>query len=81
MWWKKKDTENMKLTEFSDKFREFSKEMEDIKERLDKVEIKALESRKVYQKKLNALYGDEKKTDNNLNPSVFLNPHGNPISD
>ena len=55
-------------------------EIKNIKDSLEKLEIKALESRKVYHKKLQNLFGDEeKKSESNLKPSVFLSPNGDII--
>jgi len=50
---------------------EVQQQIKSLKEDIDKLEIKALESRKIYKKKLNALVGDEDKENNSNNPLIF----------
>lgn len=53
------------------------REIKDIKENLEKVEIRALEAQKSYRAKLKKLVDGDKDT--NIKDSVFLNPKGEPI--
>jgi len=46
---------------------------------IDNIEIKILESKKVYQRKLKNLVDNEDKTDNNINQSILLGPNGSPV--
>ena len=63
MFFKKKEPEEpsiqRKLIEFSDEIAALKRDMKDIRDSLEKMEIKVLESRKVYQRKLKNLVGDE----------------------
>lgn len=50
-------------------------QIKDIQNSMDKLEIKALESRKLYHKKLKELYGDEEKSggkEEDIYSKVFL---------
>lgn len=68
------------LIRLSEKVAVLEGEVKNIKDNLQKLEIKALESRRVYHKKLQNLFGDEeKKSESNLKPSVFLSPNGDTI--
>jgi len=84
MFFHKRDKEwlecQKRLSDFDNKFSQIYNDMKILRENLDKVEIKALESQKVYKRKLKNLLGDEEnKTENNLKPNVFLSPNGTPI--
>ena len=66
MFWNKKQPEEpsmqRKLIEFSDEIAALKRDMRDIRDNLEKMEIKVLESRKVYQRKLKNLVGDEEES-------------------
>lgn len=74
------DTEKKKIENFID-LSIIQRKIEDLSDRMEKLEIKALESRKIYYKKLKNLYGDEEKKEeeNNIKTNVFLSPNGTPI--
>lgn len=78
MFWNKKQPEEpsmqRKLIEFSDEIAALKREMKDIRDGLEKMEIKVLESRKVYQRKLKNLVGDEE--DQEMDQSKGIN---NPV--
>lgn len=84
MFWKKKEPENpniqTKLLEFSDAIAELRRDLKDIRDNLEKMEIKVLESRKVYQRKLKNLVGDEDKEEmeeqKSINNPVILPYNG-----
>lgn len=80
--WTDKDWHNCqtKLSEFGIELANMKNNIKILNENLEKVEIKALEGQKVYRRKLQNLIGDEeKKSENDLKPSVFLSPNGAPI--
>lgn len=62
-------TSNRRLLEFSDEIRELKKELDFVKDKLETLEIKALESRKIYAKKLKNLVSEDEKP----NQEEFLN--------
>lgn len=76
MFFKKKiDIDYVSLVE---RINLLEKHHKELKEDLEKVEIKALESQKIYRRKLkNFVEGGEKQED--LNKSIFLGPNGAPI--
>lgn len=65
MFWNKKQPEEpsmqRKLAEFSDSLADLTRQIKQIRDDLEKMEIKVLESRKVYQRKLKNLVGDDEK--------------------
>jgi hypothetical protein len=67
MFWNKKQPEEpsfqRKLAEFGDQLADLTRQMKDMRNDLEKMEIKVLESRKVYQRKLKNLVGDEEETE------------------
>lgn len=82
-WNKKKEEEpstQKKLLEYSDAIAELRREIKDIKDNLEKMEIKVLESRKVYQRKLKNLVGDkedeEMEEQKSINNPVILPYNG-----
>jgi len=81
VWFFKKTAENAQNTSLSTlhlKVLELSQEIKGLKEQVEKLEIKALESRKLYHKKLKDLYSDEDvKSESNIKPSILLSPDGN----
>ena len=84
MFWKKSqdisEDCHKKLSEFGETMHKVVRDIEDIRDKLDKLEIKALESRKTYHTKLKKLFGEEEReSETNKNPSVFLNPNGAPL--
>ena len=65
------------LYDMQGKINEHSKLIKDIQDELIRVDIKAMEAQKSYRAKLKRLTGDEDKTtETNKNPSVFLSPNG-----
>lgn len=52
-----------KLIDIEDKLSELSRRLKDLEDNYEKLEIKALESRKIYSKKLKNLVGDEEKSE------------------
>ena len=66
MFWNKKQPEEQsyqrKLAEVNDQLADLTRQMKQIRDDLEKMEIKVLESRKVYQRKLKNLVGDEEET-------------------
>ena len=63
------------LFELSDKMAEVTRELKQIKEDIEKLEIKALESRKIYHKKLKQEFGDDAKDEkSNSNPVLLPEP-------
>ena len=66
MFWNKKQVEEpnfqRKLADFSDQLADLTRQMKQVRDDLEKMEIKVLESRKVYQRKLKNLVGDEEET-------------------
>jgi glutamine amidotransferase PdxT len=69
--------EKMQLYNLQGQIDEHSKLIKDIKEELEKVDIKAMEGLRSYRAKLKRLTGgEEKETETNKNPSVFLSPDG-----
>lgn len=66
MFWNKKKEEEpsvqRKLVEFSDKIAELAREQKQMRDDIDKMEIKVLESRKVYGRKLKNLLGEEESS-------------------
>lgn len=82
MFFKKKSVvEDTQYHSINLRFLELETQIKLIKQDLERVEVHALESRKVYARKLKNLMKDEdKETDeNNLKPSVFLGPDGKPL--
>jgi len=76
MFFKKKiDVDYVAMVE---KFTLFEKKLKELREDLEKVEIKALESQKIYRRKLKNFVEGEEKTED-LNKSVFLGPNGTPL--
>ena len=61
-----------RLSKFSRQFLDLKAELDDLKNKLDKLEISALESRKIYKKKLQQAFGDEEKSNDGLGNSVLL---------
>lgn len=59
-----------KLLEFSDEIVQLKRDMRDIRDGLEKLEIKALESRKIYGKKLKQMFGDEEKQEDDETKSI-----------
>lgn len=82
-WQKKQDISEVYkdiLLRMQDKIAGIEREVKDLREQIEKLEIKALESRKIYHKKLKNMFGEEKEeSETNKNPSVFLSPNGSPI--
>jgi hypothetical protein len=66
MFWNKKQVEEptyqRKLADINDQLADLTRQMKQIRDDLEKMEIKVLESRKVYQRKLKNLVGDEEET-------------------
>jgi hypothetical protein len=75
-----KNLQQRKLLEFSDAIAELKRDMKEIKDSLEKMEIKVLESRKVYQRKLKNLVGDEQEEEmqeaKSINNPVILPYNG-----
>ncbi len=68
-------TENQKLNELIFEVNKLKIELKDIQNAIEKLEIKALESRKLYHKKLNELYGDKETSggkEEDIYSKVFL---------
>lgn len=79
MFWRKnkEDPNQKKLIDLGIEFVKIQAEMKEIRDNLEKLEIKALESRKVYHQKLKKLYGEEEqKTENSIKESILLSPNG-----
>jgi len=52
-------------------------EIKQIKQDIEKIDIKAMEAQRSYRAKLKRLTGDEEtKSEKNINDSVFLSPNG-----
>ena len=77
MFFKKKS--NIDLINIISRLDSLEKKLKEQQELIEKVEIKALESQKVYRRKLKNLVGEEEEKDKDLNKSIFLSPNGNPI--
>ncbi len=81
MFWNKKQPEEpsfqRKLAEFSDQLADLTRQIKDMRNELEKMDIKVLESRKVYQRKLKNLVGDEEEEQSqNINSPVLLPDNG-----
>ena len=79
MLWLKSYNIPVRLSEIERQLKEVFEDFKRIRDRLDSVEIKALESKKVYHRKLKNLFDKEEDTEKDKNTSVFLGPNGNPI--
>jgi hypothetical protein len=66
-FWNKKEVEEptyqRKLADINDQLADLTRQMKQIRDDLEKMDIKVLESRKVYQRKLKNLIGDEEEQD------------------
>jgi MoxR-like ATPase len=63
---------NKKLLSILDDMERIKRDLKEIRNDLDSLEIKALESRKIYKKKLSKLVGDEEKEEEETNnPLIF----------
>lgn len=60
---------------------ELERIIKELKQEIEKIDIKAMEAQRVYRAKLKRLTGDieDKESETNKNPSIFLNPNGTPI--
>ena len=58
----KEQTIQRKLLEFSDEIAKFAREMKDVREDIERLQIKALETQRVYKTKLSKLVGEEEKS-------------------
>lgn len=85
MFWNKKAPEEpsiqRKLAEFSDALADLTRQMKEVRNDLEKMEIKVLESRKVYQRKLKNLVGEEEESskeeeEKSINTGVILPYNG-----
>ena len=66
------ETIQRKLLGLSDEIAQLSREVKQIKHDLESLEIKALESRKIYKKKLEKLTDDDEKNDiSPFNPVIL----------
>lgn len=63
-FFKEKTSPERKILELQDSVDQLGRIIKDIKNDIDKLEIKALESRKIYKKKLNQAFGDDEKDEN-----------------
>lgn len=72
-----KKTENQKINELSYDVSRLKIELKDIRDAIEKLEIKALEVKKLYHKKLNDLYGQEDKKGKDIYNGVLLSDNGN----
>lgn len=75
MWFFQKESKSPEWEVVAKHIAEQNVKIRDLEDRMDKLEIKALESRKQYKKKLNQLYGDKEegdKKEEGLNSSVLL---------
>ena len=75
-WFRKQD--NHRISELVFDMNKLKVELKDIQEQIQKLEIKALESRKLYHKKLNELYGDSAEKEKDIYNGVLL-PEDGPI--
>lgn len=78
-WFNKKLSENTRILNLETDVHLLQLKLKSVLDMIDNIEIKILESKKVYQRKLKNLVDNEEKTDNNINQQVLLGPHGNPI--
>jgi hypothetical protein len=78
-WFNKKLSDNTRLLNLETDVHLLQLKLKSVLDMIDNIEIKILESKKVYQRKLKNLVDNEEKTDNNINQQVLLGPHGNPI--
>lgn len=79
MWFRKKISEEVRIRNLETDVHLISLKLSQISEQLQTLEIKILESKKIYQRKLKNLVEDEEKKDNNINSNVLLGPNGIPI--
>lgn len=79
MWFNKKVSDDVRIKTLETDFNLLSLKLKALMDQMENLEIKILESKKIYQRKLKNLVECEEKTDNNIKPNVFLSPNGNPI--
>ena len=77
MFWHRKD--NVRINKIETDVLLLQAKLKVMMDLLETLEIKILESKKVYQRKLKNLVEVEDKTDNNINQSVLLGPNGSPV--
>lgn len=62
-----RENPQLTLAKFSEELFMLHKEMKELRNDLDKLEIKALESRKIYKKKLQQAFGDDESSESSGN--------------
>jgi len=78
-WFRKKVSDDIRIKNLETDFNLLSLKYKELLNQIETLEIKILESKKVYQRKLKNLVDTEEKTDNNINSNVLLGPNGTPI--
>lgn len=81
MFFKKKPIDAEKLVYLEHEVETLKLKFKFLQDKFEDLEIKALESRKIYHKKLKQEFGEEEKkeSENNIKQSVLLGPNGTPV--